>query len=436
MSQHTRRTFLQASGLTALAATRAMGANDRVNIAIVGVGGRGRDHIKQYAKLGDARIYALCDVDQANLERGVALAQKLTGNKPKTYEDMKDVFADKEVHAVSMPLPNHWHALAAVWAVQAGKDVYVEKPACHDPYEGRQMVAAARKYNRMMQVGSQSRSIAHKMRAIQMLHEGVIGEVYMARGLCYKRRKSIGHTPTEPVPPGVDWDKFLGPAPMIPFSKNRFLYNWHWFWDTGNGDIGNQGVHEMDIARWGLGVGLPNSVVSSGGKYVYDDDQQTPNTELARFDYGKKELVFEVRGLQTGKEADLSKSESNCIGNLFYGSEGWMALDAEGYRIYKGEPEGKLVQEAKYEEPVMTDTGPHMANFLAAVRSRKYQDLHADVDIGRISADLCHLANISYRRGGQLLTFDPKTEQFADAEANALAHPEYRAPYIIPQLTA
>jgi predicted dehydrogenase len=436
MGEQTRRTFLQASGLTALAATRAWGANDRINIAVVGVGGRGRDHIKTYAKLSDAHIYALCDVDQANLERGVALAQKLTGEKPKTYEDMKDVFADKEVHAVSMPLPNHWHALAAVWAVQAGKDVYVEKPACHDPYEGRQMVAAARKYNRMMQVGSQSRSIAHKKRAIQMLHDGVIGEVYMARGLCFKRRKSIGHTPNEPVPPGVDWDKFLGPAPMIPFSKNRFLYNWHWFWDTGNGDIGNQGVHEMDIARWGLGVDLPTSVVSSGGKYIYDDDQQTPNTELARFGYGKKELVFEVRGLQTGKEADLSKSESNCIGNLFYGSEGWMALDGEGYRIYKGEPEGKLVQQAKYEEPVMTDTAPHMANFLAAVRSRKYQDLNADVDIGRISADLCHLANISYRRGGRLLTFDPKTEKFADSEANAMAHPAYRKPYIIPQLTA
>jgi predicted dehydrogenase len=436
MSESTRRTFLQASGLTALAATRAWGANDRINLAIVGVGGRGRDHIKTYAKLSDAHIYALCDVDQANLERGVALAQKLTGEKPKTYENMKDVFADKEVHAVSMPLPNHWHALAAVWAVQAGKDVYVEKPACHDPYEGRQMVAAARKYNRMMQVGSQSRSIAHKKRAIQMLHDGIIGDVYMARGLCFKRRKSIGHTPNAPVPPGVDWDKFLGPAPMIPFSKNRFLYNWHWFWDTGNGDIGNQGVHEMDIARWGLGVDLPTSVVSSGGKYAYDDDQQTPNTELARFDYGKKELVFEVRGLQTGKEADLSKTDSNCIGNLFYGSEGWMALDAEGYRIYKGEPEGKLVQQAKYEEPVMTDTAPHMANFLAAVRSRKYQDLNADVDIGRISADLCHLANISYRRGGRLLTFDPKTEKFADSEANAMAHPAYRKPYIIPQLTA
>jgi predicted dehydrogenase len=436
MSQTTRRTFLQTSTLSALAATRAWGANDRINVAIVGVGGRGRDHIKFYSKQSAARIYALCDVDQANLERATALVKDLTGESPKTYEDMRHVFADKNVEAVSMPLPNHWHALATVWACEAGKDVYIEKPACHDPYQGRQMVAAARKYNRIVQVGSQSRSIAHKIRAVQMLNDGVIGPVYMARGLCFKRRKSIGHTPTEPVPPGVDWDKFLGPAPMIPFSKNRFLYNWHWFWDTGNGDIGNQGVHEMDIARWGLGVDLPQSVVSTGGKYVYDDDQQTPNTQIARFDYGDKQLVFEVRGLPTDHEADLSKTDSNCIGDMFYGRDGWMSLDAEGYRIYKGEREGKLVEQAKYQEPSMTDTEPHIANFLSAVRSRRYQDLHADVDVGRISADLCHLANISYRRGGQLLKFDPKTERFEDEEANKLAHPAYREPYVIPALTA
>jgi len=282
----TRRTFLQASTVSALAATRAWGANDRINVAVIGVGGRGRNHIEEYAKQADARIYGLCDVDQANLERGIALAKKLTGEAPKSFVDMKEVFADPQVHAVSMPLPNHWHALATIWACQAGKDVYIEKPACHDPYEGRQMVAVARKYGRIVQVGSQSRSVAHKMRAIQLLQDGAIGKLYMARGLCFKRRRSIGHTPVEPVPLGVDWDKFRGPAPMVPFTKNQFLYNWHWFWATGNGDIGNQGVHEMDIARWGLGVGLPQSVVASGGKYAYTDDQETPNTLIARFDYG------------------------------------------------------------------------------------------------------------------------------------------------------
>jgi predicted dehydrogenase len=425
----TRRTFVQASGFSALSASRVWGANDKVNVAIIGVGSRGQAHIQGYAKQRDANIYALCDVDQANLERSQAKVKQLTGESPKGFEDMRDVFANKDVHAVSMPLPNHWHALATIWACQAGKDVYVEKPACHDPYEGRQMVAAARKYQRMVQVGSQGRSAAHKIKAVQLLREGAIGEVYMAKGLCFKRRKSIGHTPQEPIPAGVDWDKFLGPAPMIPFSKNRFLYNWHWFWSTGNGDIGNQGVHEMDIARWGLGVDLPTEVVASGGKYVYDDDQETPNTLLARFKYGPKELVFEVRGLQTGSEGDLAMGkDGNTVGDLFYGSEGWMALDGSGFKIYKGDP-AKLVQSEEGDPDPLAE---HLKNFLGAVKSRKHEDLRAEVDIARISADLCHLANISYRLGGSTLKFDPKTEKFENSAANHLAHPEYRKPFVIP----
>jgi predicted dehydrogenase len=427
----TRRTFVQASGLSALGSGRVWGSNDRVNIAIVGVGSRGQAHIRGYAKQPDANIYALCDVDQTNLERSQARVKQLTGTAPKGFEDMRNVFADKNVQAVSMPLPNHWHALATVWACQAGKDVYVEKPASHDPYEGKQMLAAARKYGRMVQVGSQGRSAAHKIRAIQMLRDGAIGQVYMAKGLCFKRRKSIGHTPNQAVPMGVDWDKFLGPAPMVPFSKNRFLYNWHWFWDTGNGDIGNQGVHEMDIARWGLGVDYPNSVVANGGKYIYDDDQQTPNTLLARFDYGDKELIFEVRGLQTGSEGQLSSDpDGNTVGDLFYGSDGWLSLDNDGYRVFKGDP-AKLVQSEKAGEDPL---GPHLSNFLAAVRSRRYQDLNAEVEIGKVSADLCHLANISYRLQGQTLKFDAQSKGFADEEANRLAHPAYRAPYLIPRL--
>jgi predicted dehydrogenase len=431
MNQTTRRTFVQASALSALAATRVWGANDRINVAIVGVGGRGQAHIAGYAKQPDAHIYALCDVDQANLERSQAHAKKLTGETPKGFKDMRDVFADKNVDAVSMPLPNYWHALATIWACEAGKDVYIEKPACHDPWEGRQMIAAARKYKRMVQVGSQGRSAAHKIKATQLLKDGAIGRIYMAKGLCFKRRKSIGHTPNEPVPPGVDWDKFRGPAPMIPFSKNHFLYNWHWFWDTGNGDIGNQGVHETDIARWGLGVDLPTSVVANGGKYVYKDDQETPNTLLARFDYGDKELVFEVRGLQTGGEGELVTSKSgNTIGDLFYGDEGWMSLDGDGFRIFKGDP-AKLVQSEKATNDPLA---AHLANFLAATRSRRYQDLTADVEIGVLSADLCHLANISYRLGGQLLKFHPENQHFDNEQANRLAHLPHRAPYTIPNL--
>ena len=242
------------------------------------------------------------------------------------------------------------------------------------------MVAAARKYGRMVQVGSQSRSIAHKMTGHADAADGVIGNVYMARGLCFKRRAfdrpHAGSSPCLWVSIGIS---FVDRRRWCPFTKNQFLYNWHWFWDTGNGDIGNQGVHEMDIARWGLGVDLPRSVVASGAKYAYTDDQETPNTLIARFDYGDKELVFEVRGLQTGIEADLDAESPNCIGVLFYGDKGWMAVDANGYRISTGDP-AKLSAQAKYEEPKKTDTGPHMTNFLAAVRSRKHEDLHADVD--------------------------------------------------------
>jgi predicted dehydrogenase len=421
--------FLQTATIGAAASLRAMGANDRVNVAVVGLGGRGRDHMTQYAKQPEARITALCDVDQAALERGIAFVEKATGSKPKGYSDMRQVFEDKSIDAVSMPVPNHWHALATIWACQAGKDVYIEKPACHNIYEGTKMVEAARKYKRMVQIGSQSRTIAHKRKAVELLQQGVIGKVYLAKGLCYKRRVSIGHREDAPIPPGVNWDMFLGPAPMRPFNELRFKYNWHWFWDTGNGDIGNQGVHEMDIARWGLGKEMPKSVVSTGGKYVYNDDQETPNTQIATFDYGDSEIVFEVRGLITGDESGLRARGNNTIGNLFYGADGYMVVDGSGFQVYKGEKRD-LVMDVKKEGE---DTGPHMANFLKAVKSRNYQDLNADVQIGVTSADLCHLANISYRLGRKL-AFDPAANRFSsDAEANKMLTRDYRAPYVVPE---
>ena len=432
MTQQSRRTFIYMGTAAALSASRVLGANDKINVAVIGLGGRGGAHMKTYAKLPEARIAAVCDVDQAALERGQALVQKLTNDKPKGYADMHEVFADKDIAAVSMPLPNHWHALATIWACQAGKDVYVEKPACHNVYEGRKMVEAARKYNRMVQVGSQSRSIPYMQKAVQALRDGAIGQVYLAKGLCFKRRKSIGHKPDSPVPPGVDWDKFLGPAPMRPFNALRFKYNWHWFWDTGNGDIGNQGVHEMDIARWGLGKDeLPASAGSMGGKYVYDDDQETPNTQMATFDYGPSELMFEVRGILTGSEGGLQTAGGNTIGNLFYGADGWMALDGAGYRIYKGE-KSDLVTDEK--SPREDSTALHMSNFLSAVRSRNYKDLNADVQIGVTSADLCHLANISYRLKRRV-NYDNGSGKFVnDGEADRMLTRVYRAPYVVPDV--
>jgi predicted dehydrogenase len=429
MQSLSRRNFFFSTGmaLTAAQATRVMGANDRVRVAVVGLGGRGKAHMGNYAEIADCEIAALCDVNQAALERGIAQVEKATQRKPKGYADMKEVFADKSVDAVSMPLPNHWHALATVWACQAGKDVYVEKPACHNVFEGLRMVEAARKYKRIVQIGSQSRSMVHKQKAMRLLQEGVIGKVYMAKGLCYKRRKSIGHKEDGPVPLGLDWDKFLGPAPMRAYNELRFKYNWHWFWDTGNGDIGNQGIHQMDVARWGLGKpGLPTGVVSTGGKYVYVDDQETPNTQIATYDYGDAELVFEVRGILTGGEGGL-RSDGNVIGNLFYGSDGWMCLDDKGFQVYKGEKSEKTMDEKGSGK----DTG-HFQNFIAAVKSRNPKDLTADVEIGVTSAALIHLGNISYRLGRKV-NFEPKTLTFpGDAAANAMLTRKYRAPYIVP----
>jgi predicted dehydrogenase len=424
-----RRIFLTST--TAASALRVLGANDRVNVAVVGLGGRGRGHMNEWTKVPGARIAALCDVDQAALERGTAQVLKLTNEKPAGYADMRRLFEDKNVDAVSMPLPNHWHALATIWACQAGKDVYIEKPACHNVWEGRQMIEAARKYKRMVQVGSQSRSIPHKIRAMSLLHSGEIGKVYLAKGVCYKRRQSIGHKPDGPVPPGVNWDLFLGPAPMRAFNENRFKYNWHWFWDTGNGDIGNQGVHEMDIARWGLNRNdHPTAAFSSGGKFIYDDDQETPNTQLATFEYGDAELLFDVRGLITDQAGSLPFEGRNCIGDLFYGADGFMSVDDDGFQIYKGEKR-ELAMEGKADKS-RSSTSQHMDNFLKAVRSRNYRDLSADVEIGVISANLCHLANISYRLKRRI-QFDPETWRIPnDTEAARMLTRDYREPYVVP----
>jgi len=432
MQEPTRRTVLHGAVAAAAIATSQrpiLGANDRINIAIVGLGGRGGNHLTAYCGLPDAHVAAIVDVNQAAQERAVANVVKLKGHEPKAYSDMREAFADKSIDAVSIATPNHWHVLAALWAVQAGKDVYVEKPVSHNMFEGRQLTAAARKYNKIVQVGQQSRSIPHKMQAMKLLREGVIGKVYMAKGLCYKRRKSIGRKPDEPTPAGINWDLFLGPAPLRPFNELRFKYNWHWFWDTGNGDIGNQGVHEMDVALWGMGIkSFPKNVFSTGGKFVYDDDQETPNTQIATFDFGDRQVQFEVRGLITYEEGGLKLRGNNVVGDLFYGEDGVMAVDGSSFQVWKGE-DRKLEMEVKSER--FNDTGGHMDNFLKAVRSRKYEDLNCDVEVGALSAAYCHLANISYRLGRRL-SVDTSTGRFInDNEANEMQTRNYRAPYVV-----
>jgi predicted dehydrogenase len=386
--------------------------------------------VTRYAKLDGFHVGALCDVDTAQTERGAQMLKKDGQEQaPKIYQDLRKLFEDKDIDAVSIATPNHWHALSTIWACQAGKDVYVEKPPNHDIFEGQQMVAAARKYKRMVQVGTQSRSSPTIRRAMELLRDGAIGEVYMSRGLCFKERNSIGHTPIEPVPAGVDWDIFLGPAQYYPFSKNRFRYNWHWFWSTGNGDIGNQGIHQLDVARWGLSRGLPSAGVSTGGKYVYHDDQETPNTQLASFDYGDAELVFDVRGMISPGEGDMDTSSFNVVGNSFLGSDGYLTLD-NGFRIFRGE---KREPGESMKSEGGDSTAAHMENFLTAMKSRNYTDLHADIAEGVASTVLVHIANISYRLGRRL-KFDAGSQRFiGDEEANAMLKGPYREPYVIPE---
>jgi len=428
MNPISRRSFFQGAAVAA-SATRVVGANDRIRVGIVGLGGRGSSHVRSYVTIPDAQITGLCDVNQTARERAQGTLVKLSVAQAKEYVDMRELFADKDIDAVSIAAPNHWHALATIWACQAGKDVYVEKPASHNVHESWRMVEEARKHNRMVQVGSQGRSAPHKIRAMGLLRQGVIGKLYLAKGLCFKRRRSIGRTPAQPVPAGIDWDKFLGPAPMRPFTMNRYRYNWHWFWDTGNGDIGNQGVHEMDICRWGLGnVPLPKWVFSSGGKYIYDDDQETPNTQLATFDYGDAQIVFEVRGLLTGPEAGNTVRSGNSVGDLFLGSDGWMWVEGGGFQVYKGEKNEKAMEEKGSDDNA---TVLHMQNFLAACRSRNYQELTADVEIGATSAALGHLANVAYRTGRKL-AWDAAAKRFVnDPEADKLLTRDYRKPYVV-----
>jgi predicted dehydrogenase len=434
MSGFSRREFLSrasalgAAGLLALHPKRpVLGANDRIGVGIVGLRGQGTVHIQGFHKLDGVEVVALCDVDEEVLEARATAFEKATGKKVKRYVDMRQLFEDKEADCVSFATPNHWHALGAIWAMQAGKDVYVEKPCSHNVWEGRQLVLCARRYDRICQHGTQSRSSRAVREAIQKLREGIIGEVYMAKGLCYKWRGSIGRVDGPQQPPkSVHYDLWLGPAPFKLPMRRSFHYDWHWFWDYGNGDIGNQGVHQMDVARWGLGVGLPSVIHSSGGKFLFDDDKETPNCQIAVFQYPKenKILQFEVRHWITNHEGGFGKGADNEIGVIFYGSEGYMVVGGSDYRTFLGRKQEP--------GPSASGGGNHFANFIEAVRSRNRELLLAEIEEGHLSSALCHLANVAYCVG-RTIRFDPATETCpGDDEANKLLTRDYRKPYVVP----
>lgn len=477
MSNLTRRRFFEDSLLAAAAAATAglpraataaeegsKSAANKVTVAILGCGIRGKQHVNELARFADCDIAYVCDPDR---ERSAELSKLVTEKDrpaPKVVADMRTIFDDKSVDAVFIATCNHWHSLAAIWAMQSGKDAYVEKPVSHNVSEGRRMVQVARKTGRICQGGTQYRSSGPNAAAMEYMRQGKLGDVKLARSIVYGGRGSIGAAGQYEVPAHVDYNLWAGPAPLAPLTRPKLQYDWHWVWDTGNGELGNNNVHSLDLCRWGLGVtGLGRTVISFGGRFGYTDAGQTPNTQVCVFDFGDKTIISETRGLKTAP----FRPDFKGVGTIFEGTNGIIA----GSSLF--DPDGKLVStfEGKGEN--------HFANFLAAVRSRKREDLKAEILEGHQSSALCHIGNISWRLGrsaspeevraaltrlpasvkvletfdrttqhlqdnkvdlqqtqltlGPLLALDSQREAFvANPQADALLTREYRRPFVVP----
>ena len=440
----TRRQFISKTTAAVIvggmmAQGKVFGANSRIGMCTVGFHGQGHSHINDILKMkDDAEYVALCDVDAEVRARGGKDVEAAQGKAPKLYQDIREALQDKNVDAVTIATPNHWHSLAAVWACQAGKDVYVEKPMSHSVYEGRQVVAAAEKYGRIVQHGTQSRSNATLIRDMKLIHEGFIGPIGESRGYVYKNgnRGPIGHGKPGPVPDYLDWTLWQGPSQDHEFLTNidrkkpglYVHYDWHYFWEYGNGEIGNQGVHQMDLACWGHNRGLPIRAYSSGGRYGLDDDGQTPNTQATTFTYADGSiLTFEVRNLGSFEEFN----GSNC-GNSFFGTKGFYVV-GRGFFSYKEHKGGERDAIPLPENTPEPDRGSKWERFFKAVRSRKPEDMPMSVLEAHQSCVHCHLGNISYRLG-RSLEFDPASERFMDGEANQYLKREYRNGFEVPQL--
>jgi len=484
MARLTRRRFLQSSvaastafGLFTVAGTKAsgrvLGANDTIRVGVAGIRGRGQSHIDAFArdqKDHNVQVTYLIDPDTRLFDSRRSKVAQSGGNEPKCVKDIREALDDKNLDVVSVATCNHWHSLITIWSCQAGKDVYVEKPISHNVYEGRKCVEAAQKYGRVVQHGTQQRSSLDRAKEIAALQSGKYGKLLVSKGYCCKPRWSIGTKPFETPPAELDFNIWLGPAPEQPYHGNLVPYNWHWFWDTGNGDIGNQGVHEIDVARWAIkDATLPKSVWSLGGRLGFEDQGQTPNMQMAVFDYGDALLVFEVRGLVGNAQKG---NVPNKVLNEYYTTEG---VIREGKFYRNGEGDGEAVTGG--ESAHVTPGGPFGA-FIQAVRSRKPEDNNANAEVAHYSAALCHLANASFRLGnatplakagenlgdnarvketfgnlsdnleavgvnldattykvGPHLTFDPASEKFTGehaAAANPLLTRAYRHPFVVP----
>lgn len=474
----TRRQFLKTSALATAAFTARSwasvpGANSDIRVAVVGTRGRGLPHIAGYKELKHVRVVALCDVDSDVLAKAVSK----TEGSVKAYRDFRDLLQAPDIDAVSLATPNHWHALQAIWALQAGKDVYVEKPIAHNLWEGRQLVAAAQKSKRVVQAGTQCRSSTGLAEAVAWVRSGQLGKITAVHGLCYKLRDSIGRvaSPKGP-PPSLDYDLWAGPAPLAPVRRERFHYDWHWQWATGNGDLGNQGIHQMDVARWFLGEpSFAPTVLTVGGRLGYIDDGETPNTMATIHHYAAAPLIFEVRGLAAvpkGRKGQMNRYRGVSVGVVVHCENGYVAVPSYTEAIAY-DRQGKELR--KWE-----GASSHFGNFIDVVRSRRLTDLHGPIGEGHVSSGLCHLGNISHRLGSDLapaslreriqgdrtlaeatdrmlehlavhpvdfaatplrlgaaLAFDAKTERFTGAHAkaaNGQLTRDYRAPFIVPQI--
>jgi predicted dehydrogenase len=400
MKKLTRRNFLKTTVLAAGALSlpvrswaQVAGANNDIRMAVVGFNGRGKDHISGWQKAPGVRLVALCDVDRKVLDAGVkSCADK--GFAVEGFTDIRKLLDSKNLDAISIATPNHWHALAAVWGMQSGRDVYVEKPVSYDVWEGEQMVKAASLYNKIVQAGTQSRSSTGIKEAVEWVNKNNLGKILAARAICYKRRPSIGKTEgPQPVPESVDYDLWCGPAPFTPPRREKFHYDWHWFWNYGAGDMGNQGVHEMDVARWFLGEEkVSRRVLTVGGRLGYVDDGETPNTLFSIHDYARAPLIMEVRGLP-------EKTGSKEMGR-YKGAQIGVVIECEGgHVLVPSYTSAKAFDKDGKEIKSFSGAVSHYENFIKAVRSRRMSDLNAPIAEGHASTALCHLSNISYRLG-------------------------------------
>ncbi len=394
------------------------GADERVRIAVMGVRGRGLSHTEGFARLKNVQVVAVCDPDSRVLERAARSAAEHQGTSPEQIQDFRRIHEDKSVDAISIATPDHWHAPATIWACQAGKDVYVEKPCSHNIHEGRLMVEAARKYGRVVQHGTQSRSGETHLSALEYLKSKPLGAVRVAKVINSQLRANIGHKQDEAAPREVDYDLWLGPAPERPFNPNRFHYNWHWNWDYGTGDIGNDGVHAIDYARWLLGVEDPIAISASGGKLHFDDDQETPDTQNVTFEFEGCHLIYEMRIWTPYDEHGMSN------GAVLYGEEGSLEISPQGWKVpFRDNKPGPSA-------PGSSRGAEHFQNFIDCARSRERP--RADILEGHLSSRLAHLGNIA-TRVGRRLHFDARTETFkGDPEANQLLSRRYRKGFELP----